>query len=79
MKGEGYTEPLVKALESWLKRLPELQVVIEKREERQLKKGIETKIRIKQGAEAAQPVEQNRQTAQIIKPRLPPNWSGQRF
>ena len=79
MKGERYEEPTVKAFENWLDIIPELQTAVEKFREARQEKAYKMKVRIKQGAEEARPVEPNRQTAQIVKPRLPPAWSGQRF
>ena len=74
MKDARYDEPTVKAFEDWLERIDELQVAVEKRKERQLEKEWE-KIRIERGAYAARPMESNRQTAQIIRPKVSPVWT----
>ena len=79
LEGEGYDERTVVKFENWLKRIPELRKKIDERAVLEVDRQAQTQADLisramRDAAAASEP-----RSAQIVKPRWPPGWSGQKF
>ena len=78
LKGVRYEEPIMKAFEDWLKRIPELKAEVENRKRREEDKKAERQgenmVHIMKAVLESKPqiIQPQGQTTQLMKPGFPP-------
>jgi len=74
---ESYDEKTIAKFENWLERIPELKKQLKERALNEADRAARTQAEIL--GRVMRDTQEARNTTQLVKPRLPPGWSGQRF
>ena len=74
---ESYDEKTIAKFEKWLERIPEFKKQVKERAVKEADRAAQTQAEIL--GRVMRDTQEARNTTQLVKPRLPPGWSGQRF
>ena len=74
---ESYDEKTIAKFEKWLERIPEFKKQVKERAVNEADRAAQTQAEIL--GRVMRDTQEARNTTQLVKPRLPPGWSGQRF
>merc|ERR1712030_48163 len=74
---DSYDEKTIAKCENWLERITEFKRLVKERAVREADRAADTQAQIL--GRVMRETQEARNTTQLVKPQLPPGWSGQRF